>query len=63
MYEILRREEACRRQAYKQKETPKETKEFLRRKEACRRQADKQKETKEFLRREKARQQKRLKSF
>ena len=40
----MRREEACRRQAYKQKETPKETKEFLRREEACRRQAYKPKE-------------------
>ena len=40
----MRWEEACRRQAYKPKETPKETREFFRREEACRRQAYKTKE-------------------
>ena len=41
---FLRREEACRRQAYKPKETPEETREFLRREEACGSQAYKPKE-------------------
>ena len=72
----MRREEACRRQANKPKETPEDTREFLKREEACRRQAYNPKETpeetREFLRREEAsegrptiqkRIQKRLESF
>ena len=47
---FLRREEACRRQAYKPKETPEETREFLRREEACQRMAYKPKEKPEETR-------------